>query len=505
MKKLVFLPALALLAACGEKPEALLAKAQAEFAAHDYQAARLDLVEALRQAPGNREMQLLQAKTLLALGDGDGAGALLEQLSANGAPQGELAELSAEAALLRRSPDSAVKMLDGVATPEAERLRALAALQHEDATAAEDHFKQAVALGGNARAYADYARFRLMQGDLAGAGDMLRQAERAAPEGIDTLLAGGRIAQVEGDLKRALDRYKRAASLYPASLAALVGQAEALADLGRLDELDGLLKQVEQRGGQSLELTYLKARSSLARKQWTKVREIVQPVEAQLPKLHPLRMVYAEALLELGQDQLAIAQVQPIVRAQPSNRKAAALLARAQLAAGDARGALATFKPFADSREARPEELALMARIARAAADPAAAGYAARAARPVPEALGSDLSEADAAMRAGDWARAVTAYNRILAVTDGRNVIVLNNMANAQLMLGNMDKALTFAERALKLAPGNPSVMDTAGWVLFKSGKDPARAKRLLRQAAEKAPRNQTIQKHAAAAEAAAG
>jgi tetratricopeptide (TPR) repeat protein len=222
----------------------------------------------------------------------------------------------------------------------------------------------------------------------------------------------------------------------------------------------------------------------------------IQPIESELQSNDPLRALYGEALLRLGQNELAIAQLQPIMHSQPGNRLIVRLLAEAQLAAGEAGAAVATLRPVADLPGARPEELALMAKAATAAGDAKASSYSARAKAPAPQMVGGDLAEADAAMRSGNWARAVTAYERILSATDGRNVVVLNNVAYAQLMLGNSAKAREFADRALKLAPDNPSVLDTAGWVRFKSGTDLNEAGRQLRLATEKAPGNLTFKSH---------
>ena len=200
-------------------------------------------------------------------------------------------------------------------------------------------------------------------------------------------------------------------------------------------------------------MVYLRARDATARSDWAGVQAIIQPVERTLGPLDPIRQLYGEALLRLGQNQLAVAQLQPIARAVPGNREAVRLLAEAQLAGGDAAGAVATLRPLADQPAARADELALMATAARALGDPAAATYEARLKRPAPQALGHDLSDGDAAMRAGNWAGAAQAYARLLAATDGKSVVVLNNMAYAQLMLGNYDQALDFAAKALKLAP----------------------------------------------------
>ncbi|MFM5954600.1 MAG: tetratricopeptide repeat protein [Novosphingobium sp.] len=501
MRKIILLPALLALAACGDSPAETLAKAKAEFAANDYVPARLHLADYLAANPGDQDALLLQVRTLLALGDGDGAAAALGKLSGGKPPVGEMAELSAEAALLRGAPDVALDMLGSSKTPEAERLRALAALQKNDLAGAQDHFEAAVSAGGNARVFADYARFHLMRGAPAEAQAMAERAVKAAPDSIDTLLVLGQLAVRRGDLERALDLYSRASKRYPTSLAALTGRAAVLGDLGRVDEMQKAVDLAAAMAPKDKTVTYLKARAAAGRKDWAGVRATLQPIESSLAPLDPVRLLYAEALLRVGEGELAIAQLQPIVRSVPGNATAVRLLGEAMLAKGDAHGALEVLRSLADSPAARSEDLVLAAKAAQAAGDPTAAKYAQRARQPAVQAAGRDLIDGDAAMRAGNWAGAAEAYARLLASTDGRNPVVLNNMAYAQLMLGNTDVALGFAERALKEAPNHPSVLDTAGWVRFKTGKDPEQARRLLRRAAQLAPGNATIRAHLAEAE----
>lgn len=500
MKKAIVLPLLLALAACGDSPEEAFAKAKQEFAAHDYVAARVHLASYLAVNPADRDALLLQARTLLALGDGEGAQATLTKLTGGKPAPGELAELSAEAALLRSVPDAALEFLGKSTGPEAERLRALAALQKNDLTGAQTHFEAAVSSGGNPRVFADYARFHLISGDVAEAESMAARAEKADPDGIDTLLVMGQLAVRHGDLGKALEIYRKAGKLYPTSLAALIGQAAVLGDLGRLDDMQAVIDRAAALAPRNATVMFLKARGSAARKDWDGVRTVVQPVEASLAPLDPLRVIYAEALLRLGQGEQAIAQLKPIVRAMPGNREAVLLLGEALLARGDSRGALEALRPLAESPAARSEELALAAKAAKAAGDPAAANYEARSKQPALQAAGRDLADADAAMRAGNWAGAAEAYDRILKITDGRNPLVLNNMAYAQLMLGNHDAARSFADRALKEAPNHPSVLDTAGWVRFKSGKDVEEGRKMLARAAELQPGNSAIRAHLAEA-----
>ena len=505
MKRTLILPALLVLSACGDSPEQSFAKAQHEFSAHDYAAARIHVAAALQERPGNRDMLLLQARTLLALGDGDGAGTTLQALAGARSPVGELAELASEAALLRKAPDVALGFLSAETSIEAERLRALALIQKSDMTGAQQHFEKGLAAGGSARLFADYARFRLLAGDIAGADELVARAVKAAPDAIDTLLIGAVLAVRHGNLQTALDLYARAGKLYPNNIAALTGQAAVLGDLGRSDEMRKVLASAAAASPRDSTVIFLRARDAMASKDWAKVREIIQPVESSLAVFDPLRQIYGEALLNLGQFDQAIAQLDPIVHAAPGNRAAVRILAEAKLASGDAVGAAATLRALANDPAARADELLLMARIAKANGDPAAATFEARAKQPAPQALGQDLTDADAAMRAGNWAGAVQSSGRLLAVTNGKNVVVLNNMAYAQLMLGDTAKALDFAGRALKIAPENPSVLDTAGWAQFRSGQDIAKARQLLRRAAQLSPRNATIRAHLAEAERAPG
>lgn len=501
---LSLLPLALALAGCADTPQEAFAKAQKEFAAHDYNAARIHLANALQGMPGDKAIILMQAKTLLALGDGEGARAAIGQLTGGQVPTGELAELAAEAALLRGQPDEALAVLGTMQGVEADRLRGLAAIKKGDTATAATMFARGKAAGGNARLFADYARLLLMSGDIAGAKDLADQAARLAPDGIDTLLLQGDLAVRSGDLNRALAVFERAGQLYPASLAPLIGRASVLGDMGRTKDMKPLVDRAAEAAPDDLSVAYLQVRLAALNKDWGAVRSRVQGLEAKLGPLDPIRQLYGEALLRLGQAQQAISQLQPIVRAMPANRAAIALLAEAQLAGGDARAALTTIRPLADSDIARSEELALAAKVAKAAGDPAATRYEARSRSPQPRVLGQDLADGDAAMRAGNWAGAVESYERILKATDGRNVVVLNNLAYAQTMLGNFGQARDYSARALKLAPENASVLDTAGWAAFKSG-DVAAAKGMLRKAAQLAPQNATIRAHLAEAERAPG
>lgn len=79
-----------------------------------------------------------------------------------------------------------------------------------------------------------------------------------------------------------------------------------------------------------------------------------------------------------------------------------------------------------------------------------------------------------------------------------KNVGALNNLAWAYQQEKD-PRAVATAEQALQLAPGNPSVMDTLGWMLAEQGNT-ARALPLLQKAAGLAPASREIHYHLAVA-----
>lgn len=87
--------------------------------------------------------------------------------------------------------------------------------------------------------------------------------------------------------------------------------------------------------------------------------------------------------------------------------------------------------------------------------------------------------------RLKNFPEAAIAYERALAA-NATNLVILNNLACLYSeRLNQPEKALQMAQKAQMLAPENPAVADTAGWVLSKRGEY-ARALVLLQPSAEK-------------------
>lgn len=106
--------------------------------------------------------------------------------------------------------------------------------------------------------------------------------------------------------------------------------------------------------------------------------------------------------------------------------------------------------------------------------------------------------DADMALRARDFKRAVANYRVVLDVQPN-DVMALNNLAWA-LSQEKDPQALVLAEKANSLAPDNPSIKDTFGWMLVEQGQV-KRGLELLKQANAKVPQQRDIALHLAKAE----
>jgi tetratricopeptide (TPR) repeat protein len=482
-----------ILAGCGATPEEHLAEARDATAAHQFARARVNLAAVLQEEPTNAAALEIMARTNLAQLDGEGTIAMLDRLDAIGKLPQDSATLYAEGELLAGRFDKALQHAGSVETAEAYRIRALGHVAKGETKAARKAFEQGAAKDGNkSRLFADHARFALSSGNLDKASELANAASVDAGAHLSARLVSAEVALAKGDTASALKNYEVALKDWPESRAALLGKAGVLGELGRREEVQSIVASGLERSPSDLDFVYLKARLAADDGQWEKVRSILQPFENKFGKAARADVLYSQALLELGQDQQARMRLKAVVRNQPHNRAARALLARASLAIGDDAGAAAALAPVAARPDATREELALMAQ-----ADPARGG----ANMTIAQSMASELARGDAAIRAGNWLAAIKAYERILGATDGKNAVVLNNLAFAYGKAGNTGKALVHAEKALAAAPANASILDTAGWLLVETGKDRQRGLALLRKAARLAPNNANIAKHLAEAE----
>jgi Flp pilus assembly protein TadD len=93
----------------------------------------------------------------------------------------------------------------------------------------------------------------------------------------------------------------------------------------------------------------------------------------------------------------------------------------------------------------------------------------------------------------GEFPAAIEQLQAVLQ-RDPNHVLALNDLAWTYQRTGDK-QALAYAERAFKLAPDSPAIMDTLGWICLEGG-DLARALPLLQKASALAPNAGEIRYH---------
>lgn len=196
-----------------------------------------------------------------------------------------------------------------------------------------------------------------------------------------------------------------------------------------------------------------------------------------------------------GQDTKALERVRRLAATHPRSAIAQGALGDIALATRNAEEATRAYRAALDLSDSADNVLdyyrALSSGGNPTKAREALSGWAQRH----PNVSAVELALAEAWLREGQLAKARSGYENHLK-QHGDTPIALNNLANLLMKQGD-PKAISYAERAYRLAPGSPIVNDTLGWALVQNGET-ERALRHLREAKLRAPNTPEVRYHLA-------
>jgi putative PEP-CTERM system TPR-repeat lipoprotein len=365
--------------------------------------------------------------------------------------------------LADKKPDDAKKRFEGILSVDGKNLQALMALAELKARTGGSVDEVAAQLGKAMAANPDEQAPRLAlvnlylgNKDFKKALTVAQDAAAAMPDKVAILDALARAQQSTGDTNQALATYGKIASLMPASPQVFLRMAEInVAAKNNEAAIQSLRKALElkpdliaaQRG---LIMLYLESKNV------PDAERVARDVKQQRPK---------EAVGFLFEGDIAAAR-----KAWPE--------------------ALAAYR--AGLRQVPSTELAvkiygaLYAAGNAAEAEKFAAGWLVD--HPRDAAFRSALAENAIARK--EFATAIRQY-QVLLQAQPNNPLILNNIAWTLGQL-NDPKALDYAERALRIAPNQPAIMETAATLLVQKG-DNARALDLMQKAMSLAPQAATL------------
>lgn len=353
----------------------------------------------------------------------------------------------------------------------------------------------------NAQALTALAELLAARGAVREAADLLRRAAEHSPSPAPRLaLAQLYIAQGElAEAKQEVDAAAAAAPDQP-EVGALMGIL-ALAE-GRPAEAAALLARVEPMLPNRIGVTLALARAELGSGQAEAARTRLRRVVTAAPRSLPLRFALGEAELAAGNAAEALSIANALKVDFPANSAGYQLEALVQIAERRYDAAVASLTAAFDREPAWPVLTRLLSALQLAGRHKEALEAVARWTASNPRHLTGVLTHAGMLQDAGRLDAALDAYLQALSIDDS-NLIALNNAAWLSRTL-DRPGALALAERAVQLAPDNPAVLDTLGWVLLAENREQDAIAHLSR-AAELAPEAPEIRYHLAEGLAALG
>lgn len=457
---------------------AAMARAEQYRARGDNRAARIELMNAIKAAPGLPAARIAQARVFLALFDAAGAEGELNRALELGADRMLVRAPMAEALLLQGRADAALTWLAEGPVPRVDAgyaARTLGRAQMalgamDEARAAFDRALQFTP--DDSMLWTDIARFRVASGDQAGGIEAADHAVALDQANVRALQLRGELTRSQTGLAAALPWFERALAIDPNDVSVLGEYAATLGDMGRMRAMLTAARQIVALQPDNPRGYFLQAVLAARAGRYNLARTLVQKTGGALDRVPAAMQVEGVVEFQLGNYRRAIDRFERLANAQPHNRRAAELLARALYAEGEHEALIERFRPQADRAGASAYLLTLVARSLEAIGDGnAALDYIARAAVPETAPL-QRLDQGDEPWLLAEAARA--------APRDARAVIPYVRMLVAR---GEFALAADFARPLADANPGVPDAQMLLGDVYFASG-DSAGALPLYERAA---------------------
>ncbi len=297
----------------------------------------------------------------------------------------------------------------------------------------------------------------------------LQRAVTANPSAVASRLALASFYLNRKEPKLAVAAARDAAALAPNNprvLETLAAANEAAGDQHQAIEALNKLVQVSPRQDEALvQLAAAYARMG----QPDKAAENLRKLQASRPADEGVTRELVNQLLQANKPEEALREARNAQRAKPNSALGFVLEGDVLAAQGQAAEAEAA---YAKGLKALPTSTVLAIRqhaaMDRAGRKSEADAFAAKWLKAAPKDNGMRMYLAERDMSARDLKSAQAQYKVVLA-SQPDNVVALNNLAWVSGELGD-PQSIAYAERALKLAPQSPQVIDTLGGLLIKKG-----------------------------------
>ena len=369
--------------------------------------------------------------------------------------------------------------------------RAELRLRFGKADDAENDLRQVLRFDSNsARVHLALAHVNKMKGQPQLQRQELERCLELDPTLLEARLALGATLLDAKQAQTALEVLAQAPDSQKRDPRLIVARNWALLSIGRLGEAKTGIEQVLQQGRTRAPVLQDAALRLLQRDYFgalTDLEELLKLDASDTSVLDMMMQAYeAQHSVSKG-----IERLRQIATANPNSALLQNMLGQWYRRSGNA---IAARKAFEDSKSADPHfvpaDLSLAEMDIRESRNEAARRRLDGIVSTNPANIPALLLSATADEQAGDFPAAIARYRAAVDI-DRSNLIALNNLAYLLVPI-DPNEALKYAQQAAEIAPADPAVQDTLGWVYYRKGL-PSTAVRYLKAAVdqESTPRRQ--------------
>ncbi len=352
--------------------------------------ARAKLITAINADPSWALPRAVQARILLALGDGAGAEVELRRAQELGIPARQLQHFAAHAALLMGDRDRARELattadLKPQPAAYAQRILASTFIAGGDFGSAARAYDRAAELAPKSSLlWSDIGRFRFAGGNLQGALEAAQRAVTLNPRSNEGLMLMGELVRGQYGLLAAIPWFERVLAADPAHLAALSELAATQGDAGHAKAMLSLTRKILSLDEGNPNAYFLQAVLAARAGNYDLARGLLYRTDNKLDGVPAVMLLTAVLELKAGAAEQAISRLQDLVKSQPTNLKAKRLLGAAMWRSGDSASAISVLRSLANRADADSYTLSVIGRAYEEQGDrDTAAMFLDRAAAPV--------------------------------------------------------------------------------------------------------------------------
>lgn len=512
-----------------EKSTSHLEDAKKFIAENEWQAAFIELRNAVKANPANVEARTLLADIYLRGGNGVAAQTEVEAIRDSGVSRNETALMMAKALYLQRLFGDAMAELDESVIPPDELAESLVlkgdiAILELDTEKAIEYYTEAEAIDpNNVAAKMGLTRAYMRKPDIAASEAKADEAIGVDPNNSMAHALRGVIYRAKGENEAALSAFSTAVELNESNIAALIDRTATLLDLRRVEEaqvdIDTIYRQNPDNPMGHYFSAILLARNLDFQGANSKLTEIGDRLDNYLPAIllkglvsygmnnleqatvhlsrvvnivpnHlTARRVYAAALLRKGDARSAVEVLEPMIEGGIEDFRLYAILGTAKMQLGDFESGT---QDFERALELEPDRTALKAQLALGEF---ALGETDKAVRDLENIVADDPDERRApivlaliALREGRFETALTTAEELIERIPG-NPIGFNLKGVALLNLDRLPEAREAFEEAIRLSPLYHSARSNLARIAIREGNR-GEAELLYREIIEKDENN---------------